>query len=261
MIDWLVQSTAAHPALARGLPPDGLLSESELRRFESLRTEKRRRDWLLGRWTAKQLLRAYVERRTNVLVPLNMLVVESDPDGAPRPVADCRLQIANCGFNLQSAICNLQLSISHCDGLALCAISDGPGVHIGADIEKIERRAPGFAEDFFTPEELMQLRAVALDRRDIVTTLIWSAKEAALKALRLGLTVDTRAVACTLAAPEPDEIGWAPLAVYCDAHLLGRHVDGFGGWWRVVDGYVLTLALMQPERHGLVAPLQNALAY
>ena len=261
MIEWLIQSTAAHPALARGLPPPGLLSESELRRFESLRTEKRRRDWLLGRWTAKQLMRAYVERRTNVLVPLDMLIVESDPDGAPRPIADRTLHIANCGLNLESLIANLQLSISHCDGLAFCAISDGAGVHIGADIEKIEPRAPGFAEDFFTPEELEQLHAAARDRRDTVTTLIWSAKEAALKALRLGLTVDTRAVACTLGTPEPNESGWVPLAVYCDPLLLGRHVDGFSGWWRVVDRYVLTLALMWPERHGIVAPLQTAMAY
>ena len=262
MIEWLVQSNAAHPALSRGLPPDGLLSESELRRFESLRAEKRRRDWLLGRWTAKQLLRAYVEQRTAALVPLDTLIVESDPDGAPRiEIGDWRLEIGRPAFNLQSLIANLQLSISHCDGLAFCAISDGAGVQIGADIEKVEPRGPGFANDYFTAEELVQLRTATLDRRDTVTTLIWSAKEAALKALRLGLTVDTRAVACTLGTPAPYEIGWAPLAVYCDPLLLGRRVDGLSGWWRVVDGYVLTLALMQPERHGIRAPLQTAMAY
>src|SRR5690349_11516548 len=136
MIDWLIQSTAGHPALARGIAPAGLLSEQEQLRFTELRTAKRRSDWLIGRWTAKRLIQSYVERRAGIQPALNSLTVINDPDGAPRVIADCDL-------NLQSAICNLQLSISHCDGYAFCSLSDIPGLQLGADIERVEPRAVG----------------------------------------------------------------------------------------------------------------------
>jgi 4'-phosphopantetheinyl transferase len=227
MIDWLIQSTAAHPDLACGTAPAGLLGAGEQHRLDGLRAEKRRRDWLLGRWTAKRLVQAYVEQQTGQLIPTESIVVASDADGAPRLIMDNDLY--------------LHLSISHSHDLALCAISDRPGVAIGADIEKVETRAPGFADDYFTPHELEQLRAAPHPEKDAVTTLIWSAKEAALKALRLGLTVDTRAVSCTLASPDGDRTGWAALSVSCDPALLGRHAGELSGWWRFMDGYVVTL--------------------
>ena len=160
---------------------------------------KRRSDWLIGRWTAKHLIQSYIERQTGVQPLLHSLTVMNDPDGAPRVIADCRLQIADYDLDLQSAICNLQLSISHCDGHAFCALSDTDGMQIGVDIERIEPRAAEFAEDYFTAHELDQLRAAPPESRDTLVTLIWSAKEAALKALRLGLTVDTRKIECTVA--------------------------------------------------------------
>src|SRR5436190_12031061 len=116
MIDWLIQSIAGHPALARGVAPAGLLSEQEQLRLSELKTVKRRSDWLIGRWTAKHLIQAYIERQTGVQPPPHTLTVMNDRDGAPHIIADRRLQIADYDLNLQSAICNLQLSISHCDG-------------------------------------------------------------------------------------------------------------------------------------------------
>ena len=64
MIHWLLQSTDAHPDLARGHPPVGLLCKLEHARLSNLTIDKRRREWLLGRWTAKQLLQAYLEQET-----------------------------------------------------------------------------------------------------------------------------------------------------------------------------------------------------
>jgi 4'-phosphopantetheinyl transferase len=242
MLQWLIQSTTAHSALALGMPPPGLLGASELRRLAELKTAKRRRDWLLGRWTAKHLIQSYLERSAGVYLPLDAIVVASDLDGAPRLSVDCRSEIAGSEHNLQSAICNLQVSISHSNGLALCAITDQPGTSIGADIEQVEPRAPGFAHDYFTAHELDQLYAAPSAEKDAITTVIWSAKEAALKALRLGLTVDTRAVSCTLATSPGGSTGWAGLAVRCDTVLLGRPADELAGWWWVGEGYVLTIA-------------------
>jgi 4'-phosphopantetheinyl transferase len=69
-------------------------------------------------------------------------------------------------------------------------------------------------------------------------TAIWSAKESALKALRLGLNVDTRRVECHIA---PSGSGaWAAITLSCDPIL---EAPPLRGWWRVSEGYVLTLAL------------------
>jgi 4'-phosphopantetheinyl transferase len=244
MIDWLIQSIAGHPALARGIAPAGLLSEQEQLRLTELKTAKRRSDWLIGRWTAKHLIQSYIERQAGVQLPLNSLAVMNDPDGAPRIIADSDL-------NLQSAICNLQLSISHCDGYAFCALSDTTDMQVGADIERVEPRAAGFAEDYFTVHELGQLRAAPPGSRDTLVTLIWSAKEAALKALRLGLTVDTRAVFCTLAPHPQTVLGWDALSVRTAPGLHGEREYDLQGWWRQLGQYVLTIVAIGAGYHGI----------
>ncbi len=247
MIDCLIQSTAGHPALARGIAPAGLLSEPEQLRLTQLKTVKRRSDWLIGRWTAKHLIQAYIERQTGVQMPLHTLTVMNDPDGAPHIIAACSLQLADYDLNLQSTIYNLQLSISHCNGHAFCALSDTCGMQIGADIERIEPRAAAFAEDYFTAHELAQLHDAPPDRRDELVTLIWSAKEAALKALRLGLTVDTRSVSCTIGASTPLAAAWAALGVECAPGLCGERKCVLEGWWRQFDQYVLTMVVMRAD--------------
>jgi 4'-phosphopantetheinyl transferase len=244
MIEWLIQSTAGHPALARGIAPAGLLSEQEQQRLIELKTVKRRSDWLLGRWTAKHLIQSYIERQTGVQPLLHSLTVTNDPDGAPRIVGDWRLEIGNCDLELKSKIQNLKLSISHCDGHAFCALSDTCGTQIGVDIERIEPRAEAFAEDYFTAHELDQLRAAPPESRDTLVTAIWSAKESALKALRLGLTVDTRKVSCTVAPMPQAGVAWAALGVQAAPALLGERDCIFQGCWRQFGQYVLTMVVM-----------------
>ena len=87
----------------------------------------------------------------------------------------------------------------------------------------------------------------------MLVTLLWSAKESALKALHEGLRLDTRSMdvslvdadppqaeerlydSCpvSLKAPAPD--GWRPLRVrYGSARV-------FRGWWRLADDMVRTI--------------------
>jgi len=246
MIDWLIQPITAHPDLAHGMAPEGLLSPSEQQRMVGLTVPKRLRDWLLGRWTAKRLLQSYVARRTGVWLSLDAFVIASDPDGAPRVIVDCRLQTVDFPPNLQSAICNLQLSISHCDGYAFCALADSAQLAIGADIERIAPRVPEFAADYFTSRELAQVAARPPSEHDAMVTLIWSAKEAALKALRLGLTVDTRRISIDLSHHHGAALDWAPLLVR--SALPNAAAGGLQGWWRIIGEYVLTIALLRTEQ-------------
>jgi 4'-phosphopantetheinyl transferase len=131
---------------------------------------------------------------------------------------------------------------------------DSDSTRIGADIEKVERRSQGFVEDYFTPRERDQVLAASPAARDTLTTLIWSAKEAALKALRLGLTVDTRSVSCIPSAFAHIQPDWAPLRVNCGPDLPGERGQITSGWWRLWNGYVLTLALARVTPEGSCRP-------
>ncbi|MCB8986887.1 MAG: 4-phosphopantetheinyl transferase family protein [Ardenticatenaceae bacterium] len=49
---------------------------------------------------------------------------------------------------------------------------------------------------------------------------VWSAKEAVLKALHLGLTVDTRCVECLIAPVAERPSTWTPFTIGCDDGCL-----------------------------------------
>ncbi len=57
------------------------------------------------------------------------------------------------------------------------------------------------------------------DLVDTLVTATWSAKEAVLKALQLGLTVDTRRVT-VLCQFDGDLTQWTPVEVECDSTLI-----------------------------------------
>jgi len=155
------------------------LSALELSQFQKFRFEKRRTDWRLGRWTAKQAVTAYlqVEPRSEVLAAIEILPSAA---GAPDVV-----------------ICNqpapIKLSLSHSNGRALCALTLA-GIRLGCDIERVEPRTAGFVSDYFTSHEQSQIEQLPGSDRHTVITMFWSAKESALKALGEGLRLDTRSV-------------------------------------------------------------------
>ena len=234
MIHWLVQSTNECAGLFDGSIPAGLLSQPEQTRLAALKSDKRRSDWLLGRWTAKHLLQAYVEQHTNTRLPLDAITVANDSNGAPFASITADIRLDNPP----------ELSISHSNDWAFCALSPDNQVQIGADIELIEPRSWRFVEDYFTAEEIERVLAAPAEYHDTLITAIWSAKEAVLKALQLGLTVSTRQVICL---PEQNhlETNWFTIDVDCNPNLLrykNEQLFQITGWWRVMDNYVLTLA-------------------
>jgi 4'-phosphopantetheinyl transferase len=158
--------------------------------------------------------------------PLEAIVVASDADGAPRLVLP---------YAVQGEPQAPTLSLSHRAGAAFALLADDGALEVGADIELIEQRDRAFAQDFFTADELAQIAAVRAPQ-DLVVTAIWSAKEAALKALRLGLRVDTRSVSVRLTLGP--ERRWLPFQVKC-ANLDGGPLC-FEGWWQWRGSFVLT---------------------
>jgi 4'-phosphopantetheinyl transferase len=220
MIYW----TLARPAWDEANPPDDFLAEPEKKRLSELRFQKRRADWLRGRWTAKNLL--LLADPSCSSLPIQAIQVANEPEGAPYLLIN--------GGQRYSGI----LSISHCGPYALCALSDS---RMGCDLEHIERRSDIFIEDFFTRAEVQIMRESPEPLHTTLANLIWSMKEAVLKSIGKGLRLDTRMVEVdpphNLSLEEAMQPGWKPVAVHSPA--INQPIVA---WWQLKADYVLTLA-------------------
>jgi 4'-phosphopantetheinyl transferase len=138
----------------------------------------------------------------------------------------------------------LSLSLTHSHGVAVAAIGP-PGSRVGIDLEKIEERPVSFLGDWFTSGE--QAFVVASDAPPLAATLVWSAKEAVMKALREGLRIPAKRVDAAPVAG-PDDGSWRVFSA------RGPEAETWRGWWRTLDGFVLSAVADppsgEPERIG-----------
>ena len=199
---------------------DTWLCASEMDRLQSLRIAKRRADWKLGRWTAKC---AVASRFGWPLQPpvLCEIEIHATSSGAPQALAPV----------LQKPV---TISISHCAGSAICAVCSSE-ISLGCDLEKIEPRSEAFIADYFTREEQSRIDRAPDSERSKLVTLLWSAKESALKAMHEGLRLDPRTLHVSLCQGSPDVSGWSPLQV----HFLNHHI--FPGCWSGTDSMLRTI--------------------
>jgi 4'-phosphopantetheinyl transferase len=197
------------------------LAESERVRAAGLRFPKRRGDWLLGRWTAKRAICAYLTQAGKSPPGCGDLEIRSAPDGAP--------EAFDSGVSAPVSI-----ALSHSGGKGFCVVGP-PGQALGCDIELIQARNPEFIEDYLTEEEQSLVTGALSDMRPLWATLIWSAKESTLKCLREGLRRDTRSVRIRVACERMP--GWNPFNVECL-----DPVARFYGWWREAGLFVQTIA-------------------
>lgn len=201
----------------------GWLSAAEARHAASMRFTKRRSEWLLARWTAKQALATALGLASDVesLAQIEIrTIIGGAAQGAPQVyVGDSRQTIG--------------ISMSDRADWAVCAVGDV--TELGCDLELVEPRTDQFVRDFLTP---MEQDAVAHPPHgtsaDAVANLIWSAKESALKVLRTGLRRDTRSVEVSW-PDEPPVEGWSPLRVRTEEQ---RELPG---WWGRYGEFLLTV--------------------
>lgn len=212
---WLEQSDGDVPV------GDVWLSETERARLDGLHIPKRHADWRLGRWTAKCAVSGYLNLPGD---PEALAALELRPEASGAP------QVF-----LHGEPARVVLSLSHSGGTGFCAI--GPqGAEVGCDLERVEPRCPAFLADYFTDEERRLVARTPAVGRDQMLTLLWSAKESALKALRCGLRLDTRSVnAVPVGFLPASGAEWHRVSV---AHTGGRC---FYGWWRQSQDFVYTI--------------------
>jgi 4'-phosphopantetheinyl transferase len=238
-IYWILQHLADVPA------GDEWLSPAERAVRGRLWAPKRVRDWRLGRWAAKRaVLRAGGPASADLhLGAYAAISVLSTDAGCPRVLED----------GSESA---WALSLSHSGEHGLCVLARRPAA-VGCDIETIGRRGEEFVVEWFTDSErtIVDSAADAGERSRLVTT-VWSAKESALKALGVGLRMDTRDVDVGLILPSLDDArgdpealegskgglrtgDWSPFVV---TSIRGS----FHGWSRTYGDQVLTMVADPP---------------
>jgi 4'-phosphopantetheinyl transferase len=237
-IYWLEQTEADVPA------GNQWLSAKETICLSGLRSAKRRADWRLGRWTAKHAVAACLGLSTD-LHSLGDIEIRAASSGAPEVF-------------LQDQPADISISLSHRDRTALCTV--GPaGTSFGCDLEAVESRSEAFVADYFTVDERALIARTPVEQRPLLLALLWSGKESALKALRVGLRLDTR---CMCVSPDD---GWAQSEGKESRELCrvdpATNPDGwralhirysggcvFGGWWRFQDRLVRTAVSDLPLR-------------
>lgn len=153
----LASRPASEPPRTEGLPP------AERDRAATFGSAKRRREFVLGRVTARTLLAEHLAL-AEPDVPLRI-----GEDGAP--------EIEGVG---------LHLSITHAStaerSFAAAAVAPHP---VGVDLEVIRPRRPDLYRFVLHPDEYGLLDALPHDH-DAAQVLLWTLKEAALKAMRTG---------------------------------------------------------------------------
>ncbi len=189
------------------------LTYSEREVLGRFRVPKRRGDWLLGRWVSKRalVLAGEAVRESDV-------AILASASGAPEAFVRARPA-------------RVSLSLTHSHGVAVAAL--GPaGIRIGIDLEAIEERAPGFLGDWFTPAEQAFVAEAGAGEAALAATLVWSAKESVMKALREGLRIPPKAVEVS-PGRGPVDGSWRPFVA------RGPGQAAWQGWWKGEAGFVL----------------------
>ncbi|MBR4271781.1 MAG: hypothetical protein IKQ30_02980, partial [Bacteroidales bacterium] len=100
----------------------GCLSDAEIAVYQSFKNDRRRREWLATRILVKEMLGNYQG-------------IDYDADGAPRLI----------GYD------NINISVSHTDGMVAVAMSDK--FRVGIDIERVTNRVLRIKDKFLHSDE------------------------------------------------------------------------------------------------------------
>ena len=161
----------------KNLPPvTTVLSEAECAFYKTLKLPKRKTEWLGARLALKKLLCAHLG---GALTDFTILA----PDRVGKPI-----------ITVGGKALNIPFSLTHSNGFAVAALAPDAQA-IGIDLEIIAPRISAWKEDFFHPTELTQ-------ETDEFLTLLWTQKEALVKLLGPGLTINSHDVRVVNGAPQ-----------------------------------------------------------
>ena len=244
MWQWLAVSETELPAGSRWLSP------AEERRAVAMRFPKRRSEYLLRRLAGKRAVATSLGWPWSA-ARLSRIEVLNHPGGAPYAVVD--------GSPLLR-----ELSLTDRAGWAVALITASPDVAgVGADLELVQPRSGRFVADYLSAaEQAAVARCRSEAERHLLANLVWSAKESAVKALHVGLRIDTRLIEVSVRegrrrpgspAAAVTGAGWLPL------RIVYAGVTPLPGWFRRDGDFLLTVAAPQRYPPPTLHPASSAL--
>ncbi len=190
-------------------PRHRLLGAEELHRAASYRIAKRRNEWLTGRVCAKLAARRFLPAGSteDTIFQPDCFTIANDTSGRP----------AFSG-SLPQSLLDADLSISHGGGFAMALVADS---RCGVDIQRPRETLLRVREKFCAVTEEELLGDTFCDLSEIQQlTLLWSAKEAAKKAL--GFERMPGFLEILLSGREPHADGWV-----LNFLISSREFDGY----------------------------------
>ena len=140
------------------------LNEKEKSHYDTLKYEKRKSDYLIGRYTAKIAV--------NELLRIDLKSIQIDNG------------IFNFPIVRGKQIRNVQVTLTHCEDISI-AIAFPEDHPIGVDLEKIDRNKMKLVKEIVNEKELALQEE--LNEFEMFTSL-WTVKEALSKILKTGFT-------------------------------------------------------------------------
>jgi len=170
------------------------LSGDELARADRFRFPRDASRFVRRRWLLRRLLAAYGADPGTAPLP-------TGPNGKPSAVSDGRLR-----FNASSS-----------GGLAVVALARGHD--IGVDVERLRTVADRglLVRSTMTPPEQVELSSVPDGQRDAAFLRLWTVKEAYMKALGTGLSLEPSRVVTCRAGTGAWTVSSADSSVSCSA--------------------------------------------
>jgi 4'-phosphopantetheinyl transferase len=198
-------------------------SEREKAILEKLQFTKRRSDWRLGRFTAKEMIVRFLQKQ-NEAVQFHEIEILPEADGSPKVF-------------LKNESVSFSISISHSHNRVFCALSPASRP-IGCDLEYLEERSENFVKDYFTESEIAFIKNCPAEQKNLASNLIWSAKESTLKALKEGLRLDTHAVNIIIDSLNFEK-DWQNFIAQVDKS------ENYHGFWKQTGDFVITIVCNQ----------------
>jgi len=151
----------------------GLLSDAERERAAAFRFARDRDRYVVGRGLLRRLLGGYLR---------------TDPAGI-------RIDVGEHGKpSLAVESTSLRFNVSHCRDLVVFAVCRDREIGVDVEWEHDDLDIDRLARRLFTPAEQSRLGATPAQRRTALFTTLWTRKEAILKALGTGLTLEANRV-------------------------------------------------------------------
>jgi 4'-phosphopantetheinyl transferase len=207
-----------------------LLGTDERKRYQRLRRERSRREFLVAHALARMTLSRYAS------VAPEAWSFSTGEHGRPE-------------ISGPSQARRLRFNLSHTSGLVACAVIRE--LDIGVDVESTARRVRhrDLAERFFGEGELRALRALAPEEQAGRFLELWTLKEAYLKAGGRGISIPLRSFQFELSDSDPPRIRFDPAVLRDDA----------ASWQFALHHptrtHTLALAIRRPDRRQMAIRL------